>query len=351
MKVLHLSPNYVNPYVVELLASQSRIGIDASCSQKHFWLKKNEEFDAVHIHWPESIYGLEKANLSDFSYLFTDVLPFWKGESKIILTRHNETPHLDSDVTVRTYQEIENHLNGTIHLGAYSYKESRISLKNGLNEIIPHSCFSSYDLERPQAVARTNLKIKGDAFVVLAFGDIRNKKERIICTEAFCKLEAKKKILLAPRLYALARPSARDEPLEWAKWELKNKQKILPGRFRINGGWVSEDETADFFAAADIVLIPRTNTLNSGLLILAMQYGKVIVGPRCGNLAEILLDSKNPSYDPNCLSSLSEAMGRAKDMVAAGFGAENQKYAKAHWDPTEIAYKHLKFYRKVCGLE
>lgn len=76
---------------------------------------------------------------------------------------------------------------------------------------------------------------------------------------------------------------------------LTDRVHLVPGRF-------TNAQTADFFEAADLVLLPYLESWGSGLLCLALSYGKPVVVSRTGGMDEyvegmpsaIVLDDVTP---------------------------------------------------------
>ncbi len=63
-----------------------------------------------------------------------------------------------------------------------------------------------------------------------------------------------------------------------------------------------------YFSAADVTVFPFNQILTSGSLLLAMSYGKPIIAPRLGNIAETLGEASDLLYNPNEKTGLQQAM-------------------------------------------
>ena len=52
---------------------------------------------------------------------------------------------------------------------------------------------------------------------------------------------------------------------------------------------MEKDKLSSYFSASDLVIIPRTDILNSGNILLAAQFGKSTIGTGAGNMKELLI--------------------------------------------------------------
>jgi hypothetical protein len=105
---------------------------------------------------------------------------------------------------------------------------------------------------------------------------------------------------------------------------------------------IPDDLMQCYFCAADVVLIQRLDILNSGNLPMAFHAGKVVVGPKVGNVGEILHETGNFTFDPYSIRSAVVALQKALTETAKG--AENKNYAAKHWSADIIAASLLIIY-------
>ena len=82
----------------------------------------------------------------------------------------------------------------------------------------------------------------------------------------------------------------------------KTEQAILQANF------IQSDRMHLYFSAADVVVLPFTNILTSGSLILAMSYDKPIIAPSQGSIQETLKGADNLLYDPSDRQGLAKAL-------------------------------------------
>jgi glycosyltransferase involved in cell wall biosynthesis len=353
MKVLFVTPDYwKNPYCVELAAALNGVGCSVTNSLADFWQVRGE-YDVVHLHWPESLYtpGLTPS-WTDLRMLTSDVLLAWNKKASLILTLHNEQTHNSSEIGNAAIHAAVRLVGGVIHLGEESRARFEETGKKSHQQhiYIPHQTYSSIPYIGDRKKSKQSLKFSEQTKLILAFGELRHPDERDYLLKGFGDLPFNPRVLVAPRFGALVRPSRRRRPLQWARWEWKNRQVIPPARLDLNRGYLSTNETALLFSAADVVVIPRLNTLNSGVLPLAFQMGRVAVGPDNGNIGHLLRESGNPTFDPADSNSLVRAICKGLEADGEGLGERNRLFAEASWAPKSVAEKHILFYREVSEL-
>lgn len=79
-----------------------------------------------------------------------------------------------------------------------------------------------------------------------------------------------------------------------------------------NIGRVSDDELQHYLNASDFMVLPYRAILTSGSAILALSFGRPVIAPEIGGLAELIEDGVNGFlYDPLAPNGLKDAMARA----------------------------------------
>ncbi len=102
-----------------------------------------------------------------------------------------------------------------------------------------------------------------------------------------------------------------------------------------------------YLKAADLLFIPRFNTLNSGNVALGFTFGKVVIGPGYGVIGETLNKTENPVFDPADLNSVSEAIKAGFDLAKSGHGIKNKEFANHNMKWKDIAADTLKAYQAL----
>ncbi|MEG1759517.1 MAG: hypothetical protein RR258_03755 [Alistipes sp.] len=334
-----------NPFVRTLARELVAIGYDVSCSVTRFW-QAAEQYNVIHVQWPEELFRWQNptdAQLAELEQLFARLHA--KG-TPILYTRHNVQPHYGDPQVVKAYRLVEQYADVIVHLGKYSQTEFLAThpASEQRHVIIPHHIYDqSYDLSLAREECRRQLHIPNDRFVILAFGAFRHNAERRLVWRAFRAFPHKNKYLLAPRLLPFA-----EQPPSYFSWKKRLLSRIGYYVTRLISRWlacrvvaenelVSQEELPIYLNACDVVFIQRTELLNSGNLPLGLLFGKVIVGPDCGNIKEMLVETGNPVFDSHQPTSVDRALAEAYRLAATDKGAQNKAYALLHLSVRHIA--------------
>lgn len=342
MKILFPCDPDGNPFV-QTLAEEMRVrGHHVDQGVDFFW-KGALDYDIVHFQWPNALFRWDDSAITPegIRAVVARIDAHRKSGARLFLTRHNESPHWAKTAVLDLYAAVEGACGVVVHLG----EASRVSaqalphMARACHIVIPHHVYPGIDRSVNRLTARRHLKIGADERVLLAFGAFRNDDERLL---ALCAAhnQPKRTRLLAPRLFQF--PVRFQGRFIWS--EVRRRLRYLPyGIFQACPS-VPDSELPQYFAAADIVLLQRLNTLNSGNLPMAFSFGRVVVGPDCGNMGPILRETGNPTFDPSSRLSVAVAVDEGFDLAAAGKGEENKSYAEEHWRVGQIVSSLLDEY-------
>jgi glycosyltransferase involved in cell wall biosynthesis len=146
--------------------------------------------------------------------------------------------------------------------------------------VIPHGHFrASYPRGASREEARRRLGLPDEGPVLLNFGQISAYKNIPRLLAAFRSLDLPAATLLvagSPTVPAVAeevRAGAAHDP-----------------RVRLHLRYIPEDEVQLYFAAADVVVLPYTNILNSGNALLALSFDRPVLVPDRGSMGELRRD-------------------------------------------------------------
>ena len=349
MKILFANiPTPGNRFVVDLKKGlEAHAEVIWDCDE--FWAKKNH-YDVVHIHWPEYLsFELE-------SYLRTtdpipkelwdrtiDCLEYWSKNSTIVYTRHVQFPHARHDEEfLKLYRTTVSYCKKVIHFAHYSIHQFNSfypELSHIEHVVIPHHNYESLPNTSNKTEARLKLSISPKSNVMLVFGVVKDNEKELI-ENAFNFLPGSDKVLLAPGWKVMRRKIGYIRLREWVfKWDVwrasLNKSK------RINLGFIQEEDAHLYLNAADFLLIPRTNELNSGNITLGCTFGLVVVGKNDADIGEILEETGNPTFEVGNNNSLKTAIAKAYDLKAKQHGEKNRKLALQEWNVPKIAAAYI----------
>jgi glycosyltransferase involved in cell wall biosynthesis len=189
-------------------------------------------------------------------------------------------------------------------------------------EVIPHG---SYDFFFPRGrisrdAARARLGMPTARPTILFFGLIRRYKGLEYLTEAFARIEQ----ALPDAMLAIVGELFRGDEAAYADYSrLLDEASRRPNVRRV-AGYVPLADVGLYFSAADVVVLPYTETSQSGVLLTAFAAGRPVVVTDTGGLSEIVADGSTgfvvPARDPIALAEailrilrdpgIAEAMGR-----------------------------------------
>lgn len=242
-----------------------------------------ERWDVIHIHWPDlhlkartSWRGLAKQLRLAIAFSFARM-----RNSKIVWTIHNLTPHerhhsLPERVFPLWYPRSVTHVIAMTTSGLQAAYETYRSLRSKHAAVIPHG---HYRHAYPSAIARQDalqhLRLPA-RFTFLFFGNIRPYKNVPRLIEAFRSLERDDVQLLI-----VGQPGG--------GMEVGQLMQLVAGdeRIHLRLEFVSERDVPIYLGAANVVVLPFDNILNSGSALLALSFNRPVLAPRLGSLPEI----------------------------------------------------------------
>ena len=344
-----------NPFLFLLMRDLLKLPEVSEVQHGYGWLYEEHQPDIIHLHWPEL---LVKSRLSDMSqdhklteHDFTAVLRALKEKkqngSKICITVHNETPHKNGSSYGDFYRGVYELCDGLIHMGKASEsmfeREFPGLYTDKLSAIIPHGDYSFFPNDKPRALCREKLGVSENEKLVLSFGAIRSKAELEMAVNAFKLADVHNgKYLMAGSL-----PSPYKSQLS----HFTDRKVLYASYFRPNIKTheepIGRNDVQLFLKAADLLFIPRFNTLNSGNVALGFTFGKVVTGPAYGVTGEMLEESGNPVYNPADLNSVAQAIQKGLKLAAENHGDKNRRYAVKNLGWKNIAQQTVNLYQEL----
>lgn len=332
-------------YVDSLSRGLEGLGLEVERSALDFD-RPDAARDILHVHWPEALCDWGRPTLGRLHEI-SEALQHWRAQgAALVVTRHNASPHAYRDgVADELYQTLLGKADGIIHLG----NASRAALAGDApcpQTVIPHGT----DTHAPpmgREDARRALGVPARAYVVLVFGAIRHFQEQRLILDVVRSLRRRTSSVefLVPRWVEATRPSWKSHPFQRMAAFLADRRARRS--LRVGGGFVEESRVGWYFGAADVVFVPRIDVLNSGVLPKAYAYGRTVVGPRTGNLTEILEETGNFTYPPGDADAAARALDEARGADLAALGARNRSYAAEHWSWDSVSRAHVDFYELV----
>jgi len=300
-----LLPIYVDQVFPREQAQGLREHCEVETSFEAFWENRGR-FDIVQLNWPEELTQWREPTDLEL-ILLRRVLQEWGKTARIVVTRHNFHPHYaDTEKYRKLYEIVYLAAHAVIHMGEFSRREycqryvGMEFLQNQIQEVIPHPVFSSYPDTLDRHSARRSLGVGPDTFVLLAFGRVQSAAEKNIVVDAFLGIPTRDKIAIVPGW----KRAAAKEPVNRIKWA----RVRASGRFRCENRFVPDEDVGALFRAADLCVIPRVNTLNSGIVSLCIRFDCQMIAPDCGNIREQAVSMECGVFDQGNNLSLKVAI-------------------------------------------
>ncbi len=316
-----------------------------------FWEVENPPYDIIHIHWVEALFDWQEVDQTAITKLEKRLQTLRKQGKKIVITRHNAIPHRKAKFDALLYQKSFEYAHAIFHMEKFSHTEyldyySRYDwAKNQAHYFAPIIQFTQLPNQISPQAARQKLKIPKEKFVFMVLGSIRNTAEKNLLESIAQQLTNPKDMLFVAQW-----PFFGSRPI-WKQYkQLQYKLKYPKHRFQAAQP-IDDQEMQIYLKAADVLISPRMDSLNSGLISLGFSFGKTVLGPSVGNMKDILTKTKNPMYNPLDLHTLGQSLQEAKTVTAQNKGDENLAFAQKEWSWQQVGKQHIEAYQKILEHE
>ncbi len=306
---------------------------------------RNEDIDAIHMDWLYSFFMVFEFTPSTIlnsiitvgraAWFCVDLLLVKMLGVQLVWTVHNKYHH------ERYYHRTERVLNvvfanlvDRLTVKCESAKETISDIywvrDDSKIAVIPDGHYmDAYPNKVGREEARSWLNV-GDKFVYLYFGKIRPYKGVEQLIEAFQSVDDQE-----ATLWVVGNPKT--EKLEADIRSLAEQDERIHTRFQ----YIPEEEVQYYMNAADVLVFPYREILNSGSVYLGLSFGKLIVAPEMGCIPSVLPAEHNLLYDPHIKTALRDTVIKAKDEVNRNAGKANRRTAKNHsWNLAAQSYKN-----------
>jgi glycosyltransferase involved in cell wall biosynthesis len=323
-----------NIYVRELGRGYLSLGIQPIFGEAYLF-ESDLIPDILHLHWPEEVYrSLQDGGFDEHVDRFLARLDRLRASgTRIVWTVHNLKPHEIAMPAAehRAYQGVIDRAHVIHHHCPLAERtlRSEYRIPGGQTHIIvPHGHYASYANTMTRAEARAALGLDASAFVFLHFGQIRAYKGLDLVERAFDRARVARKHLVVAGGVDLSLSRAGR-----LRFFARRKLARRISHF-LDAVW--NDDVQRFLNACDAVVLGHTAGLNSGVAVLAMTFGKPVVGPRLGCIEWVLEQGANVLYPPGDAAALARAMESASGLDLAACAETNRSVA-ASWSWDAIA--------------
>lgn len=305
--VLFTSGNEKNPYHTHLFENLDQNGINVLSPDLPLFLPltrftlKNDNVDVIHLDW---LYGFYLVHDYTPSSVLDKVITFGRVfwfcidfllvaliGPQLVWTVHNKYHH------ERYYHRTEKLLNvlvgnlvDNITVKCESARDTivplyRIRDRSKITVIPDGNYIDSYPNQMTRSDARDRLDLNGE-FVYLFFGSIRPYKGVNTLIEEFQQIDDKDL-----KLWIVGNP--RNKAIAEQVESNANRDERIETRLE----FVPTGEVQIYLNAADILVLPYKDILNSGSVHLGLSFGLPIIAPRLGCIPETI-PSSNLLYEP-----------------------------------------------------
>lgn len=198
--------------------------------------------------------------------------------------------------------------------------EERYGAKNVL--LAPHGSFET-------ASTPPSFELPEGPLRIMTFGKFGTYKRVETLVEAFDLLQRQKQANLELVIAGTNSPNAPS----YLESVAEQYAKVPNVRYT---GYVAEEDVPQIFGEAAAVVFPYTSTTgSSGVLHQAGDYGKAVVLPKIGDLAELIAEEgyTGEFFEPNNPQSLADAIGRILDEPERRVEMGRQNYLAARGLP------------------
>jgi beta-1,4-mannosyltransferase len=285
MRIL-AQPAYVNragnPYNWLLYTELSGLGFEVDEFSRRRLLTGS--YDVWHLHWPEAPLNARSTirAVTRQAELIAAMTVARRLGTKIVWTVHNLSGHEERHPLIANWfwSGFIGRLDGFISLSAAGHALAlkqfpRLACLPGF--VVPLGHYRGvYAGETDGRAARARLGLEPTATVLAFVGQIRRYKGVSSLCRAFSGLaDPDARLLIAGK--------AKDTQLAH---ELRCAARA-DSRIRLRLEFVPDDELHVYLGAADLVVLPFTNVLNSASALLALSFDRPVLVPRTGPLAEL----------------------------------------------------------------
>lgn len=277
-----------NPYTSLIYHEVTKAGIEVVEYAPHKVVFGR--WDILHVHWPESVFDhtLIEALPTTESLLFNMRWASKRG-TKLLWTIHNLRAHeyIHKYLEDRFWKRFIAQLDGVVALTVPGLDAARERFR-GLDKkpawIVPHPHYrGQYSDTLDRAEARRRLNLSSRTKVILVFGRMYEYKNVPALIRAVRSAPDEDWVVLVagkPRNPTIAR-------------ELESEGQA-DTRIQYHLRFIAADEVQVFFRAADLVVEPYREILNSGTALLSLSFDRPVLLPHHGAGVDLSHDFGKP---------------------------------------------------------
>ncbi len=280
--VLILPKASENPFVSRFSGALERMG--ATVDDFTYTRALTRRYDVLHLHWPDSHLMSGSFAGSAFKHARLALLAAllrYRG-TRVVWMLHNLQPHdrnhwLSRRLFALWFPKACTHVIALTAFGLQSARSLYPVLSRKHSAIIPHGHYrGAYARPSSKADCRDQLGLPRDRFTFLFFGSVRVYKNVPLLIEIFRSLEDRDVQLVIA-----------GQPGHGISADELSQMCAGDDRISLKLEFIPDDAVPQYFGAADAVVLPFDSILNSGSVLLAVSFNRVVLAPSLGALPEI----------------------------------------------------------------
>ena len=138
-----------------------------------------------------------------------------------------------------------------------------------------------------------------------------------------------------------------------AKLQVVLREMRLRPYFEVHDRFIPDEEVASFFQRASITLLPYLDATQSGVAMIAMPLGSIVVATRVGDLPYVIQDGKTgflaEANVESIVAKLSFVLSHSKEMQKIRDNARTWAERECSWD--RIAGQAVEVYGIICRAQ
>jgi glycosyltransferase involved in cell wall biosynthesis len=288
---------------------------------------KQQNPDAIIMQWWSSS--------AAFNYLLLKIINKLFLNKKIIIEFHETLDPLENNIwLLRGYVSfiskiLFNDLDAYIVHSNYDRDlvQKVYSLKKEKVFVIPHGPYDNY-------IKKTKIKKNKGIFNILFFGLIRNYKGLEYLIEGFNKIP--QELINNFRLNIVGEIWDNKEKVYSMIESSKYRSKI-----KLINKYVPDEDVNNYFTLADVVVLPYTRTSQSGVVQIAVSYGKPIIITNISSLIETLKNYNGVFFVDQKNSE------QIKNKIIKIFNLKNRKFRNTEFSWNTTIYEYQRLFKKI----
>lgn len=282
MRVLCFPKEGENPYLNQLSSRLEAAGLQVD--EFSFPRAFTRRYDVVHMHWPDTHLWSVSWWRSLGKHIRLGLLCAWLRlrRTRIVWTLHNLHTHekdhwIGATLFPRWFPRAITDVIALTPTGLELARRKFPALARKRSALIPHGHYRDvFPPAAPHDVSRARLGLERNRFTILFLGSIRRYKNVPVLIDAFRRLpDTDVQLVIA------------GQPVVGMRAEEIEAAAQGDPRVHLHLRLIPEAEMPYFYGAADLVVAPFSDILNSGSVLLALSMNRPVLAPRLGALPDL----------------------------------------------------------------